>query len=95
MHGAVSNQTAEAMARGVRVASGADLGLATTGIAGPGGGTVDKPVGTVCVSLAWEGGAWSRRYDLGPRDRDWVKQMTAQLALDRVRLWAMGDTATG
>jgi nicotinamide-nucleotide amidase len=94
-HGAVSNQTAEAMARGVRAASGADLGLATTGIAGPGGGTVDKPVGTVCVSLVWEEGAWSRRYDLGPRDRDWVKQMTAQLALDRVRLWAMGDaTAT-
>ena len=90
-HGAVSRETAEEMAAGVRRASGADLGVATTGIAGPGGGTADKPVGTVCIGLAWEGGAWSRRYDLGQRERDWVKKMTAQLALDRVRRWALGE----
>jgi nicotinamide-nucleotide amidase len=88
-HGAVSTGTAEAMAAGVRRQSGADLGLATTGVAGPGGGTPEKPVGTVCVGLAWEGGAWSRRYDLGARDREWIKQMTAQIALDRVRRWAL------
>lgn len=84
-HGAVSTETAEEMARGVRRLAGADLGLATTGIAGPGGGTPDKPVGTVCIALAGEGGVWSRRYDLGSRGRDWVKAMTAQVALDRLR----------
>jgi nicotinamide-nucleotide amidase len=84
-HGAVSTATAEEMAAGVRALAGADLGLATTGIAGPGGGTADKPVGTVCIALAWENGLWSHRYQLGERGRGWVKEMTAQLALDRVR----------
>ena len=90
VHGAVSTQTAEEMAEGARRISGAALGLATTGIAGPGGGTPEKPVGTVCVGLAWEGGVWSRRYDLGERGRDWVKAMTAQVALDRVRRHLLG-----
>jgi nicotinamide-nucleotide amidase len=91
-HGAVSTQAAEEMAAGIRRLSGADLGLSTTGIAGPGGGSPDKPVGTVCVGLAWEGGTWSRRYDLGERSRDWVKGMTAQVALDRVRRWLLGES---
>ncbi len=91
-HGAVSMRTAEEMAEGIRQLSGADLGLSTTGIAGPDGGTPEKPVGTVCVGLAWEGGSWSRRYDLGERSRDWVKGMTAQVALDRVRRWLFGET---
>ena len=88
-HGAVSAETAEAMAAGARRASGADIGLSTTGIAGPGGGTDDKPVGTVCIGLAWEGGMWSRRYDLGDRGRGWIKAMTAQVALDRLRRWLL------
>jgi nicotinamide-nucleotide amidase len=88
-HGAVSNPTAEEMAEGARRLAGADLGLATSGIAGPGGGTPDKPVGTVCIALAWEGGAWSHRYQIGDRGREWVKGMTAQLALDRVRRWML------
>ncbi|HEX2191107.1 MAG TPA: competence/damage-inducible protein A [Longimicrobiaceae bacterium] len=92
-HGAVSTQAAEEMAAGVRRLAGADLGLATTGIAGPGGGTPEKPVGTVCVGLAWEGGSWSRRYDLGERSREWVKGMTAQVALDRVRRWLLDGEA--
>jgi nicotinamide-nucleotide amidase len=83
--GAVSVETAEEMAEGVRRAAGADLGIATTGIAGPGGGSPEKPVGTVCIGLAWEGGRWSRRLDLGTREREWIKAMTAQLALDRLR----------
>ena len=50
--GAVSEETAARMAEGVRVRLGADLGLATTGIAGPGGGTTAKPVGLVYLALA-------------------------------------------
>ena len=94
-HGAVSTQTAEEMAAGVRRVSGADLGLSTTGIAGPGGGTPEKPVGTVCVGLAWEGGVWSRRYDMGPRGREWIKATTAQTALDRVRRWLLEGEVQG
>ena len=92
--GAVSTEAAEEMAIGVRRLAGADLGLATTGIAGPGGGTAEKPVGTVCVALAWgegEGGMWSKRYGLGDRSRDWVKTLTAQIALDRVRRHLLGE----
>lgn len=90
-HGAVSTETAAEMARGVRAAAGSTLGLATTGIAGPGGGSDEKPVGTVCIALAWEGGEWAKRLDLGTRHRDWIKEMTAQLALDRVRRWALNE----
>jgi nicotinamide-nucleotide amidase len=92
-HGAVSTETAAAMAEGVRRAAGASIGLSTTGIAGPGGGTEEKPVGTVCIGLAWEGGVWSRRYDLGARGRDWIKGMTAQIALDRLRRHLLGAAA--
>jgi len=53
-HGAVSEHTAKEMAEGVRCATGADIGIATTGIAGPGGGTEEKPVGLVYISLASE-----------------------------------------
>lgn len=95
VHGAVSPETAEEMAAGVRRAAAVDLGLATTGIAGPGGGTEEKPVGTVCVALAWEGGVWSRRYQLGTRERDWVKRATAQLALDRLRRHLLGEESDG
>ncbi|HYW05465.1 MAG TPA: nicotinamide-nucleotide amidohydrolase family protein, partial [Longimicrobium sp.] len=88
--GAVSTQAAEEMARGVRRVAGADLGVSTTGIAGPDGGTPDKPVGTVCIAVAWEGGVWSRRYDVGERGREWIKGQTAQIALDRVRRHLLG-----
>jgi nicotinamide-nucleotide amidase len=90
-HGAVSTQTAEEMAAGIRRTAGADVGLSTTGIAGPGGGTAEKPVGTVCIGVAWEGGAWSRRFDLGDRGRDWIKATTAQMALDSLRRWLLGE----
>jgi len=90
-HGAVSPATAAEMAAGVRRIAGADVGLSTTGIAGPGGGTAEKPVGTVCVGLAWEGGSWSRRFDLGDRGRGWIKATTAQLALDSLRRWLLDE----
>jgi nicotinamide-nucleotide amidase len=84
-HGAVSEATVLEMARGVRNKAGTTFGLSTSGIAGPGGGSADKPVGTVWIALAWNEGDWARRYDLGQRSRSWVKELTAQLALDAVR----------
>ena len=51
-YGAVSQQTARAMAQGILMVSGADIGVATTGIAGPGGGTPEKPVGLVYIAIA-------------------------------------------
>lgn len=83
-HGAVSGPCAEAMARGVCVASGTPCGLAITGIAGPEGGTPTKPVGTVFIALAREGNAVARRFHfLG--DRRAVKRQSAQMALDMLR----------
>jgi PncC family amidohydrolase len=61
-HGAVSEQTAREMAVGVRRAFQADIGLAVTGVAGPGGGTSEKPVGLVYVALAAPDGEWVERY---------------------------------
>jgi nicotinamide-nucleotide amidase len=83
--GAVSAETAQAMAVGVRRLFGADLGLATTGIAGPSGGTPEKPVGLVYVALATgeESVAGQEYRWTGPREE--VKYRTSQAALDLVR----------
>jgi nicotinamide-nucleotide amidase len=77
------------MAEGARRVSGADFGLSTTGIAGPGGGTPEKPVGLVYVALAGEGGTRTSagRYP-GPRDR--VKLQATQKALDLLRRRLLG-----
>lgn len=88
-HGAVSEETAAEMARGARRLFGADLGLAITGIAGPDGGTAEKPVGTVCFALASADGVVSRRYKLWGT-RDWVKILSSQVALDWVRRHVLG-----
>jgi PncC family amidohydrolase len=58
-HGAVSRETALAMARGIMQVSGTSLSLSVTGVAGPGGGTVDKPVGTVCMALCHRESCWT------------------------------------
>jgi nicotinamide-nucleotide amidase len=83
-HGAVSGPVAKAMAEGVRRALDADYAVATTGVAGPGGGTPDKPVGFVWWALAHPGGteAWSRRF---AGDRELVRQWAAQYSLDGLR----------
>jgi nicotinamide-nucleotide amidase len=83
-HGAVSAETARAMALGIRRTSGADLGLAVTGVAGPGGGTPRKPVGLVYVALAGRRGVAVVR-SLFSGGRTQVKFQSSQKALDLVR----------
>lgn len=84
-HGAVSEQVAEAMAVGMRESSGADLAISITGIAGPGGGTADKPVGTVFMALASPDGVrtWHDSFRFGDRWR--VRMLSASTALNRLR----------
>jgi nicotinamide-nucleotide amidase len=82
--GAVSPETAAAMALGVQKLFHADYGLAVTGIAGPTGGTPSKPVGLVFMGLADPNGVESRRHQF-PGDRDMVKTLTAENALDWLR----------
>ncbi len=83
-HGAVSPQVASAMAENVRRISGATFGLGITGIAGPGGGTEEKPVGLVYISLAGMGDTQiEKNLFLGGRES--VKQRSAQKALDMLR----------
>ena len=83
-HGAVSEPVARALAEGARRLGRATWGLGITGIAGPTGGTPEKPVGTVHLALAGPGGtqAWARRF---PGDRGRVRRAAAYDALDQLR----------
>ncbi len=83
-HGAVSAEVAEAMARGVRARLRADLGIAVTGVAGPGGGTPEKPVGLVFLHVSGPDGELAQRFEL-PGQRDWIRSRTAVAALHLVR----------
>lgn len=86
-HGAVSAEVAEAMASGVRERFGADVAVSTTGVAGPGGGTAEKPVGLVYLGLATAQGVASRRLELGPEQpRSIIQRRSAKQALNWVRL---------
>jgi PncC family amidohydrolase len=91
--GAVSEETAAEMAVGARRVFGTSLAVSTTGIAGPTGGTPEKPVGTVCLALAADAGVVTRRYQLWGT-RDWVKLLASQLALDWMRRHALGLAVT-
>jgi nicotinamide-nucleotide amidase len=84
-HGAVSEPVVRAMAQGLLNQSGASYALATTGIAGPDGGTPEKPVGTVWIALATAGEATDVWKETIPADRITFKQVVSQSALDRLR----------
>jgi nicotinamide-nucleotide amidase len=84
MYGAVSSQTAEAMAAGMRERAGTDYAIAVTGVAGPDGGTKEKPVGTVFIGFADENGPRSLRLNL-PGDRYLIRWRSSQAALDYLR----------
>lgn len=79
-HGAVSEAVARAMAEGVARSFGADAGVGITGIAGPGGGTEEKPVGTVCYAVTLDGRTVVRR-ERFPGDRTFVRERSAQAVL--------------
>ena len=81
-HGAVSEPVARAMAEGALEKAGADFALSTTGIAGPDGGTAEKPVGTVFVALALRGGKTLVQHHRFPTDRETFKNLVSQTALD-------------
>jgi len=83
-HGAVSNEVAATMAEGIREKTGATLGLGITGVAGPGGGTAEKPVGLVYLAVSGESGTEvvERRF---PGDRHRVQMFATQQGLDLVR----------
>ena len=86
-HGAVSPQVAEAMAAGVRRRLGTDLGLGVTGVAGPSGGSPEKPVGLVYLGLATADRVESRRLDIGPEQpRHVIQTCAAKGALNWARL---------
>jgi nicotinamide-nucleotide amidase len=88
-HGAVSEAAAGEMVVGARRALGADVAVSTTGIAGPGGGTPEKPVGLVCFGLAAADQVTTSTHQLWGT-RDWVKLLASQIALDMVRRHALG-----
>jgi nicotinamide-nucleotide amidase len=83
-HGAVSQETATAMAQSIRPRLQADIGLGVTGILGPGGGTAAKPVGLVFIALSAAGTDWCRRF-LWEGTRLENKQQTAKTALGMLK----------
>ena len=83
-HGAVSPEVAAAMAHGARERLGVDVAISVTGVAGPGGGTPEKPVGLVCFHAVGPAGEESRHLEL-PGDREWIRARSAVAALHLVR----------
>jgi len=91
-HGAVSPEVAAAMAEGVRNRLAADIGISTTGVAGPAGGTPEKPVGLVYVGLATARGTKTRRLDIGSEQpREVIQSRSSKAALTWARLSLLAD----
>ena len=84
-YGAVSMETAHAMAGGARRYQDCDFALATTGVAGPQGSSEIRPVGTVCIALADRERTWVQCVHLNQRSRGLVRQMSCAIALDMLR----------
>ncbi len=86
-YGAVSEAVAEEMARGVSHRFNSDIGVSVTGIAGPGGGIEDKPVGTVWLGFSTPGGIESFKTEMMLTSRDRIRYFSSQYALDYIRLY--------
>ena len=89
-HGVVSQEVVEGMAVGVRNLMEADFGLATTGVAGPSGGTEENPVGTVWIGLATPSGVSSKRYNFG-KDRENVINRATIMAYEMLRQYLINN----
>jgi nicotinamide-nucleotide amidase len=85
LHGAVSAQTAEAMARGALAHSRADVAISITGVAGPGGGSADKPVGLVFLAVATAKGCDVTEMRFGPLSRDEIRARSVVKALEMLQ----------
>ena len=83
-HGAVSAEVAAAMAHGARRRLGVDVAVSVTGVAGPGGGTPEKPVGLVFLHAAGPDGDVAQQFEM-PRDRDWIRSRATVAALHLLR----------
>lgn len=92
--GEVSAQTSREMAAGVLLNSGADIGVGITGIAGPGGGTPEKQVGLVYISVANREFVYTGMINVGNRDRDYIREVAVKSALDMVRRLISGFGVT-
>lgn len=88
--GAVSEETACQMAEGVRKALGADIGISTTGVAGPGGGTPEKPVGLIYVGISTEDKTWVVRILRPRQSRESLRRLASSTAFDLVRRYLEG-----
>ncbi len=93
--GAVSIETAKAMATSVRSLGNSDYALATTGIAGPDGGSDEKPVGNVCIALASRDTCWVQSIQLKKRSRTIVRVMSCAVALDMLRRAILTEGSSG
>jgi len=91
-HGAVSAETAEEMAKGMRDRSGSDYAISVTGIAGPEGGTEEKPVGTVFIGYSDPNRTRSMKF-VFPGDRELIRWRSSQAALDYLRRQILKETS--